>query len=256
MPTGHYQRYPRAERISVACPMCGLGRSYTAAQIRLRRKHGGREPRYCSMRCAGIASRNPLFRREVKCTWCAKLFLKRADHIGMHRNHYCSRRCQYEARKVPGARWRDPAAIKAYMAAYLVRNREQINAKHREYRQRHRSRVKGYERRRTIARRRDGAVAPITWRLVQNQIIELLGNRCLKCGTTWQIEADHVVPIARGGTDAVLNIQSLCRSCNAKKHRQTIDYRTPQQLTWLREFARKGKGGATISETVAPAGSG
>ncbi len=52
------------------------------------------------------------------------------------------------------------------------------------------------------------------------------GNRCLCCGRDdVKLVADHVIPLARGGSDAIDNIQPLCFSCNSKKHTKTIDYR-------------------------------
>lgn len=49
--------------------------------------------------------------------------------------------------------------------------------------------------------------------------------RCLACGSTAPLTADHVVPVSRGGTSNIDNIQPLCQSCNSKKSRQVIDYR-------------------------------
>lgn len=50
-------------------------------------------------------------------------------------------------------------------------------------------------------------------------------RRCIACGATDKIEADHVVPIAQGGTDDIGNIQPLCRSCNARKWSVEHDWR-------------------------------
>ena len=47
--------------------------------------------------------------------------------------------------------------------------------------------------------------------------LEYLENRCQCCGTTEHITIDHIVPLSRGGTNAVSNLQPLCRSCNCRK---------------------------------------
>jgi 5-methylcytosine-specific restriction endonuclease McrA len=51
------------------------------------------------------------------------------------------------------------------------------------------------------------------------------GNRCLCCHKRKPLEADHVIPVILGGTSDISNIQPLCRSCNARKSRETTDYR-------------------------------
>lgn len=51
------------------------------------------------------------------------------------------------------------------------------------------------------------------------------GHRCLCCGEQKPLTADHVVPLYKGGTNWIDNIQPLCLSCNQKKRTQVIDYR-------------------------------
>ena len=44
---------------------------------------------------------------------------------------------------------------------------------------------------------------------------------CSRCGSEWDLTADHVVPLARGGEEvpSLDGIDVLCRRCNsAKKH--------------------------------------
>jgi 5-methylcytosine-specific restriction endonuclease McrA len=40
---------------------------------------------------------------------------------------------------------------------------------------------------------------------------------CEECHTTADLTVDHIVPVARGGTNARHNLQVLCRDCNSRK---------------------------------------
>ena len=43
---------------------------------------------------------------------------------------------------------------------------------------------------------------------------------CRACGARGRmvtLEVDHIVPVARDGTNSEINLQTLCRPCNAKK---------------------------------------
>ena len=42
-------------------------------------------------------------------------------------------------------------------------------------------------------------------------------GRCMKCGSKKNLEIDHVVPLARGGSNRLENLQLLCRDCNRMK---------------------------------------
>lgn len=59
-------------------------------------------------------------------------------------------------------------------------------------------------------------------------------NRCLSCGRSdVKLTADHVVPLSRGGSNDIGNIQPLCGSCNSRKNAKTIDYRQEPGLSQL-----------------------
>lgn len=60
---------------------------------------------------------------------------------------------------------------------------------------------------------------------VKNYIYFKYGKKCLSCGATEKISLDHIVPIQKGGTDEVDNLQPLCMSCNSRKGINIIDYR-------------------------------
>ena len=50
--------------------------------------------------------------------------------------------------------------------------------------------------------------------------VMMLGNKCQKCSKTEpeiKITIDHIVPVSKGGTNHIGNLQPLCFICNVKK---------------------------------------
>jgi 5-methylcytosine-specific restriction endonuclease McrA len=46
---------------------------------------------------------------------------------------------------------------------------------------------------------------------------KLYNSECIYCGDRNNINADHVVPLSKGGTNSEGNLQPLCGSCNSSK---------------------------------------
>ncbi len=40
---------------------------------------------------------------------------------------------------------------------------------------------------------------------------------CCNCGARTELQLDHVIPLALGGTNVADNLELLCRTCNLKK---------------------------------------
>jgi 5-methylcytosine-specific restriction endonuclease McrA len=80
---------------------------------------------------------------------------------------------------------------------------------------------------------RQGKVKRRTWlrdagtftRQEWNMLCARYDHCCLACGASAPLTVDHVIPLSKGGTNMIENIQPLCRPCNSSKGTQTIDYR-------------------------------
>ena len=61
-------------------------------------------------------------------------------------------------------------------------------------------------------------------RKLRHEVFKRDGYRCRECGASkdeTSLEIDHIVPVARGGTNDIGNLQTLCRECNRMKHTDT-----------------------------------
>ena len=52
---------------------------------------------------------------------------------------------------------------------------------------------------------------------VREAVFKRDNYRCVKCGSTKNLEVDHKVSLANGGTNEMANLQTLCQDCNRRK---------------------------------------
>jgi len=128
---------------------------------------------------------------------------------------------------------RDPSAKRASDRAYYERNRERLKARQKvyyeankpkvlasiaRYKAAHPEEVKAWMRARKLRRRAREAGAE--GEFTQAEWLALcarFGHRCAICRRRRKLDADHIIPISKGGSNWISNIQPLCHSCNASK---------------------------------------
>lgn len=114
-------------------------------------------------------------------------------------------------------------AIKEKSKAHYHENKEKYAEYSRNYRKSHPIwHCITQHRRRLKVKENGGSFTQGEW----EQLLELYGHSCLKCGKTGiPLTIDHIKPIDSGGSNSIDNIQPLCKPCNSSKGTKTIDYR-------------------------------
>lgn len=186
---------------------------------------------FCSVQCSTRWRRlHPVL--PWVCTHC------RARFGGSRRfetRQFCSRECWRLRRAIEGAAQSDASAdrrqrnSKSYNREWYRANRDKKDRQGVTWKAANKAKVAKYARDhrrkfpdRFIARR--NGLTEIEWISIKTEY-EHMCLCCRRREPDIKLEPDHVVPIARGGCNLASNIQPLCRSCNARKHARTIDYR-------------------------------
>jgi 5-methylcytosine-specific restriction endonuclease McrA len=115
--------------------------------------------------------------------------------------------------------WADPEPIREanrryhreHWPEYFARKRGYYRDKAERYRQENPGRLREYNHKRRaqiVASRGEATAATIR---------VLLTEPCVYCDSMENIEIDHIVPLARGGTHTPENLAPACRSCNRSK---------------------------------------
>lgn len=71
-------------------------------------------------------------------------------------------------------------------------------------------------------RRRARMLSNGIYLITKKEVAKLLASSCFYCGSKERMTIDHVIAIARGGTDSIGNIVPACKSCNSRKRELTI----------------------------------
>jgi hypothetical protein len=115
---------------------------------------------------------------------------------------------------------------------YRTKNAEKIHAKVRQWHKENPEAVKRIKRnwnyrnkdsvRQNVLRRRALLKANGVFEVRKKFLRRLYDSSCVVCNSIVDIQADHIVPLSRGGTHSEGNLQPLCQKCNYTKHHRTM----------------------------------
>lgn len=159
-------------------------------------------------------NKNP--RVEFICLYCGNKATDKPSHFARKKRHFCSMKCYANFRKelLPKEEqhsWRGGVSQTESHRRWKAKNPERMaHLKARRY---------------ARERNAEGSHTFEEWtslKLAQ-------GGKCAICGQPSKLTKDHIIPLSKGGTDYISNIQGACRSCNSRKHNKII-YENPELL--------------------------
>lgn len=84
-------------------------------------------------------------------------------------------------------------------------------------------------------------------------MVDIFDSKCVRCDESGEIVKDHIVPIYKGGSDSISNLQPLCRRCNSSKGPETADFREKRVPDYLERLRNACQTPADACPNVSPA---
>lgn len=172
---------------------------------------------------------------EIPCSVCGNLFTRRIGVFVVAKKFYCSRACWiFDIRgershhwkggpeasiirlvpvsicKLCGAEFRKSSNSKGWFCSPPCRNKARA-----KYPTVHHQRAEQWRRR--YARERAGREIAHHTHEQWVALLERYKHRCASCRRKIPLVRDHIIPLSKGGSDDITNIQPLCTSCNSRK---------------------------------------
>lgn len=199
--------------------------------------------------------------KYLECRMCKKVFYVFPNRFKLTNNIYCSKKCLYKYRKINGfpilnyrhnfkhteetknkmslskigkkmstkAR-KNISIAKKGSNSYQWKGGISLNKEYRSWLKNKRNRVL------KRIKKQNGTHSFQEW----EDLKKFYNHMCLCCKRyepEIKLTEDHIVPLSKGGSDLMENIQPLCVSCNSKKYTKIINYVNTGDFSY--EFVRK-----------------
>lgn len=172
--------------------MCECGNEHEATGVNLNRGY---------VKSCGCLSSSYKTGETKLCKMCGKETYIKKSHLSVQ-GTYCSRKCMSEDYKL------------------IMNNSDNPNYRHGKSRTRDYLRPYGHRRRSSVR----GATGSFSYREIEEKLKEQddVCYWCFEC-LEGRYHADHIIPIARGGSNTIANIAISCEACNAQKGSKLVD---------------------------------
>lgn len=118
--------------------------------------------------------------------------------------------------------WADPERGRSQGRQWYHQNKDKARMRAQKWRKSNRHIVRAaYHRYKSRKRANGGSFTGIQWQT----LCAKYNHCCLCCGERRPLTVDHIIPVSKGGSSDISNIQPLCLECNDRKNNKTIDYR-------------------------------
>jgi len=187
--------------ITFTCEYCGKDRTRRSSY-----RKDKNEDRFCSNECHNnLVAEQSEVTVLFLCGSCKKLSFKPRADYGHNKKNFCSNRCMGVFNRHP--EWTGNPQDSNKRWARLNPERAKIHTQMKNAQRRARD------------ENAEGSYTHKEWESLKKKF----HNRCAFCCIMKILTIDHVIPLSKGGSNYISNIQPLCINCNSRKHNK-LDY--------------------------------